>query len=68
MEQDLKKISEKRFSLIFKYANLGNQGNLRDVIHKTDMKINADLEFHQSLHKRTLELKKRMTTANIILT
>ena len=63
MENEPENISEKRFNLIFEYANLGNQGNLRDIMHKTNDEIDADLEFYQDLYYRALELKRK-TNAN----
>lgn len=66
MERNIKKISKKRFSLIYERANLINQGNLREIMNKTDKEINADLAFYQGLYRRTLELKEKITAANIV--
>lgn len=60
MESKLINISEKRFSQIYDHANLMNQGNLRDVMNKTDKEINSDLIYYQGLYIRTLEIRKRL--------
>ena len=65
MERQAKNISEKRFNLIYQYANLGNQGNLREIMNKTNDEIDEDLAFYQDLYHRALELKRK-TNANIV--
>ncbi len=63
MEGQSQNISEKRFALIYEYANLANQGNLREIMNKTNEEIDDDLAFYQDLYHRALELKRK-TNAN----
>ncbi len=65
MEGKSKNISEKRFALIYEYANLGNQGNLREIMNKTNGEIEEDFDYYQDLYHRALELKRRINANKV---
>ncbi len=59
LEQSVGQLTEKRFKIICENANLINQGNLRDIMNKTDEEISADLIYYQNLYQRTEKIKRK---------
>ena len=60
MDASVDSISRSKFEYIYEHANLGNLGNLREIMFKSSQEVTADHEYYKELYRRAERIRERV--------